>query len=735
MNHRYVSNIYIGFASITCQIILLREFYVVFMGNELSLGIVLANWLFLTALGSILSGFFCNKKFDIKNLFLLSCTIPVILLPAEVLIIRALRTLANIPLGEHFPLVAILLWSFLLLIPGCLIAGMQFNFACELFKDLKSQHQQTGSYIYMYETLGALLGSIVLTFILINIFDVFYIITILISVNFFVVYYLTKKPLFMVVSIVVIAFLFTPLAHQASKGFEVYRWHNINKDLKLVETTESHYGNLVVVEYSGELTLYDNTKNSGILPANYDIQLITHIAMNESPAPKRILLIGGGVNGYISELLKYNPEQIDYIELDPKIVNLASKYLPDQEKQDLKSIKVHIISDDPRHYVNTTNKKYDVIISNIPEPFNASLNRFYTLEYFKKIEGLLNADGLYAFSLSSSENYLGPELGQLNASVYQTIKKCLKYTLIIPGNPAIFLGAKNNILTKDYNILSRRYIDHKAGRGYFSPEMFEQYMQPEKINFIELEISNFKNFKINSDLSPISYYLDLLIYNKYTRTTNDLFNFAEKITLPWLAFIIIAIALILSIVEKKLKANFSYEVSMVIVSFTGISLSILLMLWFQNIYGGLYYYIGLVIATFMGGIALGAYVFNLKLSQENNLDRHIKILLLGLIILCFSLPSILYLVNYLNIVIIFFFINIACGCCVGLGYSLINKGYLNTSSSCSNSVIYAFDLFGASLGALIISAFLIPLWGLIQTCAFLAIINSLVVLKLTLHRP
>src|SRR5664280_886671 len=44
----------IGFSAVVGQIVLMRELIVVFNGNEISLGIMLATWLFWTAVGSSL---------------------------------------------------------------------------------------------------------------------------------------------------------------------------------------------------------------------------------------------------------------------------------------------------------------------------------------------------------------------------------------------------------------------------------------------------------------------------------------------------------------------------------------------------------------------------------------------------------------------------------------------------------------------------------------------------------
>jgi hypothetical protein len=51
-----ISLLIMGLSGITAQIVLLRELLVSFLGNELTLGVILANWLILVAIGSFLIG-------------------------------------------------------------------------------------------------------------------------------------------------------------------------------------------------------------------------------------------------------------------------------------------------------------------------------------------------------------------------------------------------------------------------------------------------------------------------------------------------------------------------------------------------------------------------------------------------------------------------------------------------------------------------------------------------------
>ncbi len=51
-----------GFSGLVAEILLLRELLIVFSGNELSIGIILSNWLILEALGAYLAGWPAEKS-------------------------------------------------------------------------------------------------------------------------------------------------------------------------------------------------------------------------------------------------------------------------------------------------------------------------------------------------------------------------------------------------------------------------------------------------------------------------------------------------------------------------------------------------------------------------------------------------------------------------------------------------------------------------------------------------
>ena len=78
----------LGLTSMSTQLIMLREFMVLFNGNEMVIGIVLSNWMLLTGLGAWLGRFYHRKNPDLagipEGLFLLAMLAPLTLFPVFV---------------------------------------------------------------------------------------------------------------------------------------------------------------------------------------------------------------------------------------------------------------------------------------------------------------------------------------------------------------------------------------------------------------------------------------------------------------------------------------------------------------------------------------------------------------------------------------------------------------------------------------------------------------------------
>ena len=152
---------------------------------------------------------------------------------------------------------------------------------------------------------------------------------------------------------------------------------------KLLAVRNSAYGNLAVVENGGSRSLYENGLVLFTAPDPAAAEEAVHYALLAHPAPRHVLLIGGGVNGSLAQALQHpSIQDIDYVELDPAVLDLARLYFPEFWNPVAADPRVRVHVTDGRWFLKTGSGRYDVIIVNLPDPQTAQLNRFYTLEFF-----------------------------------------------------------------------------------------------------------------------------------------------------------------------------------------------------------------------------------------------------------------------------------------------------------------------------------------------------------------
>src|SRR5208283_1780165 len=126
----------IGFTAVIAQVILMRELLVVFYGNELALGVILANWLLWTALGASLLGRWAMRSRRPRKLVAGLEVLLTFALPLTLLAVRASKALCQSVPGEILGPVPMFLTSCATLSVFCVISGGLFAAGSRLFADM-----------------------------------------------------------------------------------------------------------------------------------------------------------------------------------------------------------------------------------------------------------------------------------------------------------------------------------------------------------------------------------------------------------------------------------------------------------------------------------------------------------------------------------------------------------------------------------------------------------------------
>jgi spermidine synthase len=113
------------------------------------------------------------------------------------------------------------------------------------------------------------------------------------------------------------------------------------------------------------------------------------------PAPKSALVIGlgtGSTAGWLAAVPSI--ARVDVHELEPKVVEVARQCRAVNHDV-LANPKVSVTLGDARELLTTTQKRYDLIVSEPSNPYRAGISAMYTREYYQAARNRLGEDGLF----------------------------------------------------------------------------------------------------------------------------------------------------------------------------------------------------------------------------------------------------------------------------------------------------------------------------------------------------
>lgn len=740
----------LGFSSIAAQIIFMREFLALFYGNEISLGIFLANWLFWTSLGSFVAGkISAFHHYSYSSLAFLQTGMGV-LLPLMLLAIRCSPFIWQTMPGESLGPFPIFMISFTALAPFCLLSGALFTAAARVYSHSRDiSIGRSASRVYIVETFGSAAGGIVLSLLFLCAIQPMVIVLLTSIINFF-----TARFLFLQAGFVKRKVLFNLLFAVAlllilisTQYIDILLIAKQWPEFKVSERRYSRYGQLLVVQHEESKTLYENGTPLFTVPNQEAAEEAVHYALLLHPQPKSLLLIGGGLSGSAIEALKHpSIQSIDYVELDPALMDLARKNFTEIWLDLQTDPRIRIHHRDGRLFLKQSGQKYDLILIQLPDPRTAQLNRFYTVEFFRLCAQKLNPQGILSFQISASENYISDALAEFLKCLHHTVKQAFAYSSILPGQSAHFFASNYpNVVDLNADTLLHRLKIRRIKTEYVREYFIPFRLSPERLHEIQKRIEPDGQTRLNSDFSPVAYYYDMMLWSRqFSAFSTALLANARHISFPKISGVLAIALLLLTIITRWKMPACSYQkficmFSVTVMGFSSLGLELLMLFAFQALYGYVYFQLALIIAAFMCGMAIGGWL-SLK-SQIFFYDRKVFRLLALIHVLIAAVSFLLLISARLSLPdfwfqLFFILYGLIGGAVCGCEFPLVNSIYFNVikTKPANAGILYAFDLAGALLGALTISAMIIPLYGLVNTMLLLALANSAVLTALALRR-
>jgi spermidine synthase len=755
-----------GLSGITAQIVLLRELLISFLGNELTLGVILANWLILVAAGSFLVGKSVEKvekKFEVFVVFqlVLSVAFPLILF-----LCRIFKNILLATPGEVLGFAPIFYSSLLILLPVTLPYGALFTYGCKLYAQYGEENAASIGKVYIIETMGSMIGGLLITFLLVqylNPFTIAFSISLLISLmSIFLLWLRPKSPrtsfqkALMILSML-LSFLFGyGLLPQNSNAIHQSSIRSQWRGLNVIHYENSIYGNITVTKRGEQYTFFADGVPSITTPIP-DITFIedfVHFPMLFHEKPESILILNGGAGGMIHEILKYPVKRVDYVELDPLLLKLVQEFptpLTQSELSD-KRVKIHYM--DGRFFVQRTGDRFDIIFIGLSAPQSLQTNRLFSSEFFSVARGKMNPDGILVFTLPGSLTYISPELRDLNGCILDTLKNVYRHVRVIPGDVNLYLASDSDFLENISSIeIFKRFEERKIKASLITRNYIEYRLNERWLKWFQQSMGGRKIY-INSDFHPLAVFFNLSYWNSlFSPYLTEVFKWYEQSSLAISVTKIILITLILVMLFIKMPhlSRHSITYSIFTTGLTGMIFNLAIIFAFQTLYGYLYHQIGLLIAIFMFGIASSSFFITKRLDRIKKdsllfLKTEMAIILFSILFpFVFLVPShnlenkVVYFILY-GAVLIMSFLS---GMSIGLQFPLANKIYLSSYTGKgmlgeTAGLLYGADLLGGFFGGLSGGILLLPILGLKETCFIMAMLKAssglLFLLSMKIHK-
>jgi len=734
----HASIVWIGFLALTSQVLLLREFAVVFHGSELYLSAMLAAWLLPVALGGAAAGRVCDRLRRPRAAFLLLLPAAGVLLPAQVLLVRAApvllleRTGAVVSFGRMF------LTTLLLCAPLCLLLGALFALACRTAGRREEEPHRRIGRAYVLDAAGTVAGGLIFTFILAPFMRPLHaalglgLATVMLAAAVWWRLFPGRRLVVLPMALIAAALaagLVSPHGRRlvfASRGFRF-------RDYRLVDTRDSIYGRVDVTARGGQIAFFENGGLVATSESGGESEAIAHLPLLYHPRPRSVAVIGGALGGVVRHALAHDPERLDYIELDPTLIACAREYAGDATGLNDPRVRVHDRIDG-RVFLQRPPRRYDAVIVCQPDPTTAAVNRFYTLEFFARARDALAPGGIFALRLSGAPGRLSEEQRLLTGSILRTLRLAFGSVLLVPTDgDNVLMATETAALSPDPEILVRRLRERGIRPLRLYPEALRDFHETFRRRYVLGQIASVGAAGVNRDRHPISYYYGMLLSRRIRSGTPGLLAAAERVPLWWLGAAAFAGAggiLAFGRLRRNVRSA-AVPAVLVYVGFAGITLEITILLIFQGIYGYVYACFGLMFAAFMLGLViggrLGIHLARARVRPLRGLLVCVGLLAAYAILLprLFdlaagagpSLRPILAMAGFPGLTLLV-------GLAVGFVFPVVTRalGPRAGSAGRAGGMLYALDLAGSFVGALTAGVLLTPVLGLAATCYGVALV-------------
>ncbi|MDH5433137.1 MAG: polyamine aminopropyltransferase [Gammaproteobacteria bacterium] len=206
-------------------------------------------------------------------------------------------------------------------------------------------------------------------------------------------------------------------------------------------------------------------------------EMLTHVPILAHGNVKRVLIIGGGDGGILREVCQHaSIEHVTQVEIDQAVIDMAKEYLPNHSNGAFDDPRANIVIDDGINFINQTNEKFDVIISDSTDPIGPG-EVLFTSPFYEGCKRCLNEGGILATQNGVAFMQID-EVTTTAKRLAQVFEDVTFYGASVPtyvGGIMTFAWASDNAANRkvDMDTLTKRYNASGIKTRYYNPAIHQ----------------------------------------------------------------------------------------------------------------------------------------------------------------------------------------------------------------------------------------------------------------------
>jgi|GEM_PF-570341 len=290
----------------------------------------------------------------------------------------------------------------LVILPATIFPGMALPIAAAIETDRKGKIAGFGD-IYAANTIGSVLGPVLATYAAIPHVGIRTTAAIFAGLCWIVgTLFFDHKKLVPAIALVIASIGFIP-----TYGHYVYGIYARQEEGSKLLYVREGVGATVTVMSVPDLTGIgrfrildiDATNVAGTNRELITIQkLQAHLPLLLHGSVRNVLHIGFGSGGTCYSASLHGMPRLDAVEISPEVLQAADRF-PDTNHGVLSNPRLHVFVDDARSYLESTNQRYDAILSDSIHPQILGNAWLYSEDYFKLCKSRLKPNGVISFWL------------------------------------------------------------------------------------------------------------------------------------------------------------------------------------------------------------------------------------------------------------------------------------------------------------------------------------------------